>query len=599
MDMKLADYVVEFLAEKGIYHNFVVSGGAVIHLIDSTAKNPKMSYICAQHEQNGAAAADMYARVSGNLGLTMTTSGPGATNIVTSVCNAYFDSIPMLCITGQVSRFRLRKNKNLRQKGFQETDLVSIFSSITKYAKLVLDPLEIRYELEKAIYLAKKGRPGPILLDIPDDLQRVEIDPGLLRPYIPEPEEIPSLTGEIQTLLQMIAKSERPVLIYGAGVHCAKAEHEAIAFARRHKIPVVLTWGATDLLIHSDELNMKGIGVCGPRSGNFAVQFSDLVIAMGTRLSPMITGGKQDLFAPKAKKVMIDVDIEELSKFDPETFILDLPIQSDLQHFFLEMKTHVHEEIPDRFQSWRSLIRSWERRYPICPSHYFSASSRINPYVFIKELSHLCKEGDILISDTGANVSWTMQAFETKANQRLYSAWNHTPMGYSLPASIGASLALNNKEIICIIGDGGLMMCLQELGTIRRHNLPIKIFLFNNKGHGIQKQTIDTWLNSHYVAVDEESGLYFPNYCQIAQGFNIPYFKMSTHSFLKDKIDEVLKHKGPIFCDVELIENQKIVPMLKFGSGLQNLAPNIPQEELDSIEREAGQLSNNCKKCFT
>jgi len=588
--MKLSDYVIDFFAKQGVEHNFIVSGGAVIHLIDSTANHSKMEYICAQHEQGGAAAADMYARVTRNLGITMTTSGPGATNIITSVCNAYFDSIPMICVTGQVARFRIKKSKKLRQKGFQETDVVSVFESITKYAKLVLDPLEIRYELEKAVYIAKEGRPGPVLLDIPDDLQRIEINPAFLRSFVPEKTISPTLNREIEHLIQIIEASNRPIIIYGAGIHCSKTENEAVDFARRYNIPVVLTWGGADLFAHSDELNMGCIGVCGPRSGNFAVQNADLVIAMGTRLSQLITGGKQDLFAPKAKKVMIDIDSEELTKFGSDTFMIDLPILSDLSLFYLAMKSYQDPLKSDRFARWRALIRSWEKKYPICPPEYYEIKDRVSPYVFIKELSRECKEGDIIISDTGANLSWTMQAFETKPGQRIFSAWNNTPMGYSLPASVGAALGLK-KEIVCIIGDGGLMMSLEELGTVRRHNLPIKIFLFNNKGHGIQKQTIDTWLNSHYSAVDESTGLYFPDYKKIAEGFRLPFYRISVNQDIRTLIRKVLGHSGPVFCDLEIIENQKIVPMLKFGGGLEDLDPKIPQEQIDAVREECMQLS--------
>ena len=584
--MKLSDYVIDFLAKQGIRHNFVVSGGAVIHLVDSTARHPEMEYICAQHEQGGSAAADMYARVTGNLGLTMTTSGPGATNILTSVCNAYFDSIPMICITGQVARFRIRRSKRLRQRGFQETDVVSVFKSVTKYAKLVLDPLEIRYELEKAVYLAKEGRPGPVLLDIPDDLQRVEIEPQKLRSFTSRKGVLKAGDREIEKIFEMIGRAERPVLIFGSGVHCAKAEKEAVRFARHFKIPVVLTWGGADLFEYKDELNMGGLGVVGPRWGNFAVHHSDLVIAIGTRLSQMITGGKQSLFAPNAKKVMVDIDPEELGKFGPDTFSLDLPILSDLLPFFKRAETLMKAPQSDRFAQWRELIRSWKTKYPICPPDAAQVKGRISPYLFVKELSRHCKEGAIVISDTGANVSWTMQAFETKANQRLYSAWNNTPMGYSLPAAVGAALGAR-QEIICIIGDGGLMMCLEELGTVRRHDLPVKIFLFNNKGHGIQKQTIDTWLNSNYAAVDEATGLYFPDYQKIAEAFRIPYIKISDPSELNEKIGKTMSSEGPLFCDVELIENQKIVPMLKFGSGLDDLDPKIPSETIAEIKKNA------------
>ena len=587
--MKLADYVIDFLASQGIKHNFLISGGAVIHLVDSTSKHPQMEYICGQHEEHSAAAADMYARVTRNLGVVMTTSGPGATNIVTSVSNAYFDSIPMLCITGQVSRFRIKKSKKLRQKGFQETDVVSIFQSITKYAKLVLNPEEIRYELEKAIYLAKEGRPGPSLLDIPDDLQRVDIDPSKLVGFIPPQKKKKSPLLNVQKLFQMIGQSKRPVLIFGAGIQCANSAKEALAFAEHFQIPVVCTWGGADVIPHAHPLNMGCIGVCGPRGGNFALQTADLVIALGTRLSPMVTGGKQNLFAPSAKKVMVDIDPEELTKFTPETFVIDLPIQADLNDFFATTQSLYSEQI-DSYADWRSLIRNWIARYPICPSGFEGTEGKIQPHLFVKKISSLAKEGDIIIGDTGANLSWTLQAFETKQDQRIFSAWNHTPMGYSLPASIGATLA-SNRDVVCLIGDGGFMMCLQELATIRRHNLPIRIFLFNNAGHAIQKQTIDTWLNSNYAAVDEPSGLYFPDYRKIAEAFNIPFYELKTNKDL-DYLPEVWAQKGPFLCDVQVIETQKIVPMLKFGSGIEDLDPKISKTELETILLECQNLSN-------
>lgn len=579
--MKLADYVIDFLTSQGIRHNFLVSGGAVIHLVDSTSKHPQMDYICGQHEEHSASAADMYSRVTGNLGLVMTTSGPGATNIVTSVANAFYDSIPMLCITGQVARFRIRKSKKLRQRGFQEIDTVSLFQSITKYCNLVLNPEDIRYELEKAIYFAKEGRPGPTLLDIPDDLQRVDIDPQTLRRFDPPEKLKPNIASEIEALDQLILQAKRPVLIFGAGIQYAKAAKEALQFAESLHIPVACTWGGADVIPHMHRLNMGCIGICGPRGGNFAVQNSDLVIALGTRLSPNVTGGKQNLFAPHAKKVMVDIDAEELAKFGADTFLLDLPICTDLKDFFQEFKAQPNR---DNYFSWRLLIRSWISRYPVCPSGLEDSESKVQPHLFIKKLSSLAEERAIIIGDTGANLSWTLQAFETKPGQRIFSAWNQTPMGYSLPASVGAALA-SDREIICLIGDGGFMMCLQELATIRRHHLPIRIFLFNNAGHAIQKQTIDNWLNSHYAAVDEATGLYFPDYQKIAEAFDIPYFVLKSNNDLK-KLPQILSQKGPFLCDVQMIESEKIVPMLKFGAGIEDLDPKIPKEELESITHE-------------
>lgn len=579
--MKLSDYVIDFLVKQNIHHAFLVSGGAVIHLVDSAARHPQIQPICVQHEQFGAASADGYARVTGNLGLMMVTSGPGATNIVTSVCNAYFDSIPVIYLTGQVARFRIKQSKKLRQKGFQETDVVSIFEDITKYVTLITDPTAIRYELEKAIYMAREGRPGPVVLDIPDDLQREEIQPSQLKSFIPpNHSKIESHTQEID---QLIKSAKKPLLILGAGIHISKSEKEVLAFARMYHLPILFTWGAADLLPHNDPLNMGCIGVCGPRAGNFAVQNADLIIAMGTRLSQMITGGKQSLFSPHSKKVMVDIDPEELEKFNSAGFSIDWPILADLKFFLKSIQRQ--EEQKDQFSVWRNLIHSWKRRYPLFKEENIDYENRVNPYFFIKKLSQVIPEKSIVIGDTGANISWTMQAFETKMEQKIFSAWNHTPMGYSLPASIGASLA-TKEEVICLIGDGGLMMCLQELATVRRYNLPVKIFIFDNQGHGIQKQTIDTWLHSHYVAVDYQSGLYFPNYQALAHSFDLPFFEIKRNKDLCD-LQAIFATKGPWVCNVKIIENQKIVPMLKFGAGLEDLDPKLPEDELQQIKEES------------
>jgi len=591
--MKLSDFIAKFLNEQGIKHVFVVSGGAIIHSIDSVARHPEMKYICVQHEQAAGAAADAYWRTSGKVGTVMVTSGPGATNLTTSICNAYFDSIPILCICGQVTTPRLRPNEKLRQKGFQETDIVSLFSSITKYVYRVMDPLEIKYQLQKALYLAQEGRPGPVALDIPDDLQRVDIDITKLKEFTPPTgHKSKENIKEIQTLLTWIKEAKRPLVIYGAGIRIAGVINPALEFIRQWGLPTVLTWGGKDIMDDDDPLNMGGIGVVGPRSGNFAAQNADLIIGIGTRLSQMITGGKTTLFAPLAKKVLIDIDPNELNKFTSNDFHLDLAIESDLPSFFKSISKPVEGEICiDRFTSWRAQIKEWEKQYPICPLEKYQRKDCVDGHVFVKTLTKVSRPGDIFITDTGANISWTLQAIEIKENQRIFSAWNHTPMGYALSASIGAALA-DRRRILCLTGDGGLMMNIEELATIRRYNLDVKVFIFNNGGHSIQKQTIDTWLNSNYAAVDEKSGLSFPDFVKTAQAFHLPALRASNHDELESVIHKALSTSGPVVCDIMIDPHQKIEPMLKFGSGLEDLNPKLPTEELIKIMS----ISENTKK---
>jgi acetolactate synthase I/II/III large subunit len=582
--MKLSDFIAQFLYEQGTRLVFVVSGGAIIHCVDSVARHPQMSYVCVQHEQAAGAAADAYWRTCGKVGTVMVTSGPGATNLTTSICNAYFDSIPMLCICGQVTTPRLRPNNKLRQKGFQETDIVSLFSSITKYVTRVLDPLEIKYQLQKALYIAQDGRGGPVALDIPDDIQRMDIDIAQLKEFKPPAKpKSKDNTKDIQTLISWIERAKRPLVIYGAGIRLCGVIGPALEFIRQWGLPAVLTWGGKDIMPYDDPLNMGGIGVVGPRSGNFAAQNADLIIAVGTRLSQMITGGKAILFAPHAKKVLVDIDPHELSKFTTHDFHLDLGIKSDFPSFFqdLSLVSQGGENL-DRFASWRALIKSWEQQYPVCPLPKYQRPDCVDVHVFVKTISRLSLPGDIFIADTGANISWTLQAIEMKVDQRIFSAWNHTPMGYALSAAVGAAKAAKHR-ILCLTGDGGLMMNIEELATIRRYNLDVKLFIFNNGGHAIQKQTIDTWLDSKYAAVDERSGLSFPDFVKTAQAFHLPALRASNHEELESVINKALNTSGPVVCDIIIDPNQVIEPMLKFGSGLEDLTPPLPPDEIERI----------------
>ncbi len=580
--MKLADYIAQFLHGHEIKHVFVVSGGAIIHSIDAVARHKDMDYICVQHEQAGGAAADAYSRISGKVGTVMVTSGPGATNLTTSICNAYFDSIPCLFICGQVTTPRLRPSEKLRQKGFQETDVVSLFSSITKYSVRVMDPYDIKYELQKALYIATHDRPGPVVIDIPDDLQRMDIDVSQLREFpVPAKDHYPECSEQATQLIGWIKDAKRPVLVLGAGVRIAGAIDPVLNFARKLGIPILLTWGGKDIMAYDDPLNMGGLGVVGPRSGNFAAQNADLIIGAGTRLSQMITGGKTTLFAPKAKKVLIDIDPHELSKFTQNDFRLDLGVQSPLPLFF-KLLISLCDGNQDRYVAWRNQIQEWAKQYPICPPSKYDRKDFVDGHVFVKEISKASVNTDVYVTDTGANISWTLQAIEMKLGQRIFSAWNHTPMGYALSASVGAICA-GASRVLCLTGDGGLMMNIEELATIRRYNMNVKVFIFSNDGHAIQKQTIDTWLNSNYAAVDQKTGLSFPDFVKTAEAFGIPAIRIANHQELVSGIQKVLAMQGPVVCDLMIDPDQKIEPMLKFGSGLEDLNPKIPTAELLAI----------------
>jgi len=577
--MKLSDYIALFLREQNIRHAFVVTGGAAAHLIDSVDREPGIDYVCTQHEQASAMAADAYARTTGNLGVAIATSGPGATNMITGCCCSYYDSVPVIYITGQVATFRLKRDSGVRQLGFQETDVVDMFRPITKYAILLEDPFKIRYILEKAVYMAKSGRPGPVLVDVPDNLQRVDINPNTLEKYVPEVLQGSAVqfTEKIEDCFNLFRGAKRPVMILGWGIRLSGAEAEVRNLVELLGFPVLLTWGVLDLIPFEHRLVIGSFGLHGTRYGNFAVQNADLVVAIGTRLDTHVTGTPVSGFAREAKKIMVDIDECELNKFSKHDMKIDVAIAADVKQFADVLNRGLMNYEPTNISNWLAKINTWKEQFPICPDSYHQ-EEKINPYVFVKTLSKETQKGDVLFVDTGCSVAWVAQAFEFKEDQRLFSAFNNTPMGYALPASIGACFALNRKRIICISGDGGLQMNLQELATVVRHNLPVKIFLINNHGYSMIQQTQEQWLDSRYAGSTVEGGLAFPDFVLLAKTYGFKTVTITKNLGHADKIREVLEGNGPVFCNIEVDPGHRVIPQVVFGRPIEDSGPLLPRD---------------------
>ncbi len=582
--MKLSDYVAEFVAKLGIKHAFVVTGGAVAHLIESIAKRSDIEYVCPQHEQAAAMAVDAYARVTKNMGLALVTTGPGVTNLTTGIACLYYDSLPSIFIAGQVSTSRFRSRvPGVRQLGFQEAPHVDLVKPITKYAVLIDHAERIRYELEKAVYLATSGRPGPVFIDIPDDIQRQEIDPEKLEPFHPNEEvrnvDFEHLSDQIEKAIELLKKAKRPILVLGAAVKIAKEEANALNLVRKLNIPVALTWATMDILSGDDPLNTGGFGITSTRRGNFAIQNADLVFSIGSRLDSHATGTPPSTFARGAKKVVVDIDANELAKFGAQGMSVDVLIQADVKDFFKVMKSKMQDlRFPD-IAAWMIKISQWREKYPICPKEFRKQKGSVNPYVFLDALSKETAEGDIIVTDCGSNLIQTFQGYCVKPKQQVFSAFNNSPMGYSLAASIGACYANEKKRVICIIGDGGLQVNIQELATIVRNQLPIKIFLFNNHGYGIIQQTQEDWLNSHYVASRPETGLADPDYVKIARAYGLDVFTLRSHRGMRRKIKDVLQGRSAVLCNLEFDRNQRIIPMLKTGRPIEDANPLMDRDE--------------------
>jgi acetolactate synthase-1/2/3 large subunit len=584
--VKLSDYVAEFLADQGIGHVFVMTGGAAAHLIDSIARNPRIDYVCPLHEQAAAMAADAYSRVTGNLGAAIVTTGPGVTNLLTGVCSSYYDSVPALFISGQVATFRLKKDSGVRQLGFQEMDHVAVMTPVTKYSVLVEDPKRIRYELEKAVYLARSGRPGPAHVDIPDNLQRVEIDPRELEPFAPpnETKDFSKLRAQVEECIELVQAAKRPVLVLGAAVKLAKAQAQARRLAETLNFPVALTWATMDMFAADHPLNIGGFGVSSTRRGNFAIQNADLIFSIGSRLDSHATGSPVNSFARAAKKIIVDIDRSELDKFARQGMSADLLIRADARDFLDHLMRRSERLATRDISEWRRKIQEWRIKFPVCRPEYRRQRHQVNPYVFLDALSDETCGDEIIFADTGANVVQTFQGYRVKEGQRLVSAFNNTPMGYALPASVGACFAAEKQRIVCLTGDGGLQVNIQELGTIARHRLPIKIFVFNNHGFGIIQQTQDDWLDSRYWASRPETGLPDPDYLKIAKAYGLKTVNLPNHKKLRANIKKALAMEGPVLCNIDISPEQRIVPMLQFGRPIEDPNPRLDRKEfLDNM----------------
>lgn len=575
MQMKLSDYVVSFLAGLGIKHAFVVSGGASIHLLHSLNTIEGIEPICPHHEQSGAMAADAYARVSG-FGCAMATSGPGATNLITGIAGAWFDSIPVLYLTGQVTTFRLKGDTGVRQYGFQETEILPMVEPITKYSVQLRDPRKIRYELEKSVNIAKSGRPGPVLIDIPDDLQRQVIDVSDLEPFVAADlnSEGPISDGDLDFILSQMADADRPVMVWGSGIRLSGAIHKARQVLDLIEVPVLTTWGAKDMLANDHKFNAGTFGSHGTRSGNFIMQNADFVLSIGARLSTRETGTPMSDWARGAKVAVVDVDEAELNKFEAFGRPVDLKIQADAGSF---LDALTKKELVSLGKSdWKQRVVDWKVKYKDVPRSI--QTTKVDPYDFIAKLTRKAPDDTHIFTDTGCSVAWLMQAGELKLGQRTYHDFNNTAMGWGLPAAIGGALATSG-ETICITGDGSLMMSVQEFATAVAHKLPVKTILMDNSGYSMVRQTEGQWLDGVNVGTSIESGLAFPDWYKLGGSFGVSVKRLETSTNACEAIDWLLAQRGPTLLIVDIDPAEYVVPQVAFGYPIEDAEPHLPRGE--------------------
>jgi acetolactate synthase I/II/III large subunit len=605
--MKLSDYIVSQLADWGVRHIFLVTGGGAMHLNDSIGAEPRIQYICNHHEQASAMAAEAYARVSGQPGVINVTTGPGGINALNGVFGAWTDSIPMLVVSGQVKRetcMRAQGITGLRQLGDQEADIIAMVEKITKYAVLVDDPLTIRYHLERAWHLAQTGRPGPCWLDIPVDVQAATVDPATLRAYDPaedsahngSPQASSSDSSELKSqcrdVIERIRNAKRPVILAGTGVRAAHAVAEFDQLLHRLGIPVTTAW-THDLIASDDPLFCGRQGTIGDRAGNFTVQNADVLLILGSRLNIRQTSYNWQSFARSAFKIQVDIDPAEFSK---PTVRPDLAIHRDLKPFLQELLRQCDaENYPsDSHPRWLAWCRERVRRYPVVQDHQRTPGPPLNPYYFVEQLSARLAENDVVVCGNASSCIVPFQTMKLRKSQRLISNSGSASMGYDLPAAIGAAFAHPGKRVICLAGDGSIQMNIQELQTVVHHYLPIKIFVLNNSGYLSMKMTQSGFFG-RLTGESAASGASFPDMVKIACAYGISSVRIDRASQFS-QIDLALAAEGPALIDVVLDRNQEFEPRSRarqlpdgriVSPNLEDMYPFLdPSELMDNVVEE-------------
>lgn len=584
--MRVSDYVVEFLVERGIEDVFLVSGGGIMYLTDAVGLNPKIRYYCNYHEQACAVAAEGYARVRNGVGACMVTTGPGAANAISALPAAFVDSIPLLVIAGNVKRELIADFDQLRQRGPQEANAVAMARPVTKYAKSVRDPQMIRYEMEYAYDQATSGRPGPVFVEIPVDVQGALIDPQKLNGFTAAPEKSgDKLADQVADVIALVRRAKRPILVCGNGVHRAGAQELLRSLLDRLRIPIGLPITAKDVIEEDHLLNVGVFGTAGQRRANFAIQNSDCLLAVGAGLNVQKIGFDAKGFAPKAFKIVVDIDEAQLKH---QILQPDLALRADAGDFLREMLTQLEAAPYSASSRWLDACANWKARYPLVVSEHFDDLEHVNSYVFFDRLSNALGPDDVVVTGDALDVASLFQTFRVKRGQRtITSGWG--AMGWCLPLAVGACVGQESQRVICVTGDGSFQFNSQELLTISNYSLPIKIFIFNNRGYSNIRGTQDSFFERRYVGADKGSGVGNPDYCKLALAFGLSYSSIAANPDLENGIRRFLEQPGPALCEVNISPEQRISPKASafrrpdgtFESRpLEDMAPFLPKEEV-------------------
>lgn len=590
---KLSEFVAQFLVEQGLQHVFMLTGGGAMHLNDAFGRHPGLEKVYNHHEQASAMAADSYARISKAIPIVNVTTGPGGLNTLNGVFGSWVDSLPMLVVSGQV-KFETTVESTqlpLRQLGDQECRIIEMVKGITKYAVTVTDPNSIKYHLQKALFLTNSGRPGPVWIDIPMNVQGSFIFPEQLTEFDPAQEgflhELAAIDATLMAkIYTTLSQAKRPVIFAGAGVRVSGAYATFLQLIETLNIPTVCGWNTYDIVSNDHPCYAGRPGSLGDRAGNFTVQNADVLLVLGSRLNIRQISYNWESFARHAHIIMVDIDQAELDK---PTVKPDLKVHADLATFIPDMLAYVQSQPTTNHSAWLTWCRERVATYPTVLPEYWDAQHKVNPYCFMERLSEHLQEDQIIVSGDGTACVVSFQAMILKAGQRLYTNSGCASMGYDLPAAIGACVASGYQEIICLAGDGSIMQNIQELATIAFNQYPIKIFILNNYGYHSIRQTQQNFFGQPLIGVGPDSGLGFPDFEKLVAGFGLSYVSCRDHKELTQRIEDTLQHKGPVVCEVFLDLDQVFAPKLSsrrledgsmVTSPMEDMAPFLSREEL-------------------
>lgn len=588
--IKLSDYVIDSLVQHGVRDIFLVSGGGIMHLVDSVGRHPDLNYICNFHEQASAIAAEGYARVKNSLAACLVTTGPGATNALSGVAGAWFDSIPVIVLSGQVRIPLIADYARLRQLGPQEVNVLPMAREVTKYAVSVREPLSVRRELERSFSAAVTGRPGPVWIEFPLDVQAAMIEESRLDAPSPaerEPRESasPDLVGAVKIVTEALLTARRPAFIFGNGVRLAGAERALARLLERSRVPILLPLGGMDLVPEDFPEHMGAFGPVGRRSSNFALQNCDLLLAVGASLAISAIGFNAAAFAPRAKKILVNVEEGELRKGNVSA---DLVIRADARDFLDALVAELGNRSLTGTERWLEACRDWKKRYPPVPEEALAESGFVNSYAFVDSLSDCATGEDVIVTGNSLDACSIYQAFRVKRGQRVLFNVNYGAMGWDLPAAVGAAVANRPARTILVTGDGSIQFNVQELQTVRQNDLPIKIFVFNNDGYESIRTTQTAYFEGRFVGSDRASGIGNPDFEKLAGAYGLPFTRIRTNGELPT-IRRFLEEEGPGVCELLLSPTQGRNPRVTSvrredgtmeSRSLEDMHPFLPREEI-------------------